>query len=395
MEKFLGSIAQMDVHFPIEIQVLPNKGEQYARVAVYISSDEKDSFLTEAGTSALSNNVLELKSTNVKRYLKGNLLKRFTPFFLEAPSAISYVCVATKAETALTDFDSLYEATKTLAYFKLPIADASATQTLLLDALLEADAAEVSGMGTLYNQIWCGINQTALGKSNLTEVLAEIGTKYNTEATGRVHFVYKYQDSGEAATVCDAALVQLGRSVAEPNATGTPVGNAIDMVQISTMSASGAGGANLSTEDQAALDAQKVAYVSYIGDASGKVAVKGSLFQRSNDGGPCGAAWLVAYLRFVFKRDTANYITSGATIFNDRRTYLGIQAIVKSRIQEFVTAGRLTDVEYTFPQYEVAVAAGYITGDTISILTAWSALFVDSVRTVTIKGMLYVNAPSR
>lgn len=188
------------------------------------------------------------------------------------------------------------------------------------------------------------------------------------------------------------ALAQLGKSLAAANATGTPVGNSVDMVAFNTIGASGAEDAdgnstNLSATEKSALDEQKIGYVTFVGDGTSNVAVEGSL---TLQGDSVGANWVKNYITYMCKVKTANMITQ-LNKFRNNATYQAILLILTNQVKGFLDMGRLDNFVLTAPVFADLPESG----DTITVNNAWQADYIDNTRAVTVYGTLYITQPTR
>ena len=205
-------------------------------------------------------------------------------------------------------------------------------------------------------------------------------------ATGSYRLIYNPD-----ATI-NPALAQLGRTLSVANATGTPVGNSVDMVSFNTIKGSGTvdadgNGTNLSPTDKAALDDQKIGYNTYVGDGTDNVVTEGSLY---SNGDSVGAEWVKDYITYMAKVKTANLI-SRMNAFRTNATYQSILLILQNIVKDFVDMGRLADFVVTAPVFADLPTSG----DTITVPNAWRATYVDQVRAVTVYGTLYIVQPTR
>lgn len=390
MAAFDGSIAQVNVQFPIETVIEPVSGENYTKALIFIPLAKAEEYLPAVESPAAGQKI-ELDSSNYGK-LTGGLLKTWlVPFFTSAQAAKIAVAIydvdttrevpdgdsgGTKQETvpATAPIEKVYEAYKYYAYFKFglaPSSDYNALQTQLAQ-LCKADP--------LYSQLWVGTSDTqVLTKesslvSALKGVAADARIVYNPDAT------------------INAALAQLGATLAQSNATGTPVGNDIDMLAFNTIGASGADDAdgnptNLDATQKAALDEQKIGYNTYVGDGTENVVTEGS---QTLQGNVIGAQWVKSYIEYMCKIRTANFITK-RNKFRNNEQYQAILLILSDVVKDFLNFGRLADFKITAPVFsDLAKSA-----DAIVVPNAWEATYIDKIRSVTVYGTLYVTQPSK
>lgn len=376
MANFDGSIAQVNVQFPIETVIEPVSGENYTKALIFIPLGKAEEYLPTTESPAAGQKI-ELDSSNYGK-LTGGLLKTWlVPFFTSAQAAkiaVAIYDVDAEEVTAKALLNKVYEAYKYYAYFKFGLApsnDYNALQTQLAQ-LCKADP--------LYSQLWVGTSdpQVLTKESSLVSALkgvaADARVVYNPDGT------------------INAALAQLGATLAQSNATGTPVGNDIDMLAFNTIGASGADDAdgnptNLDATQKATLDEQKIGYNTYVGDGTENVVTEGS---QTLQGNVVGAQWVKSYIEYMCKIRTANLITR-RNKFRNNDQYQAILLILSDVVKDFLNFGRLADFKITAPVFsDLAKSA-----DAIVVPNAWEATYIDKLRSVTVYGTLYVTQPSK
>ena len=376
MANFDGSIAQVNVQFPIETVIEPVSGENYTKALIFIPLGKAEEYLPTTESPAAGQKI-ELDSSNYGK-LTGGLLKTWlVPFFTSAQAAkiaVAIYDVDAEEVTAKAPLNKGYEAYKYYAYFKFGLApsnDYNALQTQLAQ-LCKADP--------LYSQLWVGTSdpQVLTKESSLVSALkgvaADARVVYNPDGT------------------INAALAQLGATLAQSNATGTPVGNDIDMLAFNTIGASGADDAdgnptNLDATQKATLDEQKIGYNTYVGDGTENVVTEGS---QTLQGNVVGAQWVKSYIEYMCKIRTANLITR-RNKFRNNDQYQAILLILSDVVKDFLNFGRLADFKITAPVFsDLAKSA-----DAIVVPNAWEATYIDKLRSVTVYGALYVTQPSK
>lgn len=376
MANFDGSIAQVNVQFPIETVIEPVSGENYTKALIFIPLGKAEEYLPTTESPAAGQKI-ELDSSNYGK-LTGGLLKTWlVPFFTSAQAAkiaVAIYDVDAEEVTAKAPLNKVYEAYKYYAYFKFglaPSSDYNALQTQLAQ-LCKADP--------LYSQLWVGTSdpQVLTKESSLVSALkgvaADARVVYNPDGT------------------INAALAQLGATLAQSNATGTPVGNDIDMLAFNTIGASGADDAdgnptNLDATQKATLDEQKIGYNTYVGDGTENVVTEGS---QTLQGNVVGAQWVKSYIEYMCKIRTANLITR-RNKFRNNDQYQAILLILSDIVKDFLNFGRLADFKITAPVFsDLAKSA-----DAIVVPNAWEATYIDKLRSVTVYGTLYVTQPSK
>lgn len=376
MSLFKDSIAQSNVAYPIETVIIPMAGENYSRAMIYMDVANAATYLPGV-TSATAGSLIELDSGNYGELTGGLLKKWLVPFFSKATTAKVGIALFNTSDTTTPSTHPLaavYEATKMYAYFKFIIEESAgyAAAQVALSNLCITDP--------LYSVLWVGTNDGDL----LTKSSALLSALKSANSTARVI----YNADGNI----NPALAQLGATLSSANATGTPVGNSMDMVQFNTIDASGAENAdgerlNLSATEKGALDEQKVGYQTWVGDGTENVVTEGSLYI---NGDSVGANWVKAYIEYMCKVKTANYITRMNT-FRNNQTYQACLLILSDMVNPFLQFGRLAGFQITAPVFEDLPASG----DQITVPNAWEATYIDNVREVTVYGTLYLTQPTR
>ena len=390
MAAFDGSIAQVNVQFPVETVIEPVSGENYAKAMIFMPLEKAAEYLPGIESPAAGQKI-ELDSSGYGK-LTGGLLKTWlVPFFTSAQAAKLAVAIydtdtakevpdgdegGTKTETvpAAAPLEKVYEAYKYYAYFKFGIADSGGYNAL------QTKLAQLCKADPLYSQLWVGTSDTQA----LTKQSSLVSALNGVEADARV----VYNPDG----TINAALAQLGATLAQANATGTPVGNDIDMLAFSTIGASGADDAdgnptNLDATQKAALDGQKIGYNTYVGDGTENVVTEGSMTLQGN---VVGAQWVKSYIEYMCKIRTASFMTK-RNKFRSNEQYQAILLILSDAVKDFVSLGRLADFKITAPVFsDLAKSA-----DSIAVPNAWEAAYIDKLRSVTVYGTLYVTQPSK
>lgn len=376
MAAFDGSIAQVNVQFPIETVIEPVSGENYTKALIFIPLGKAEEYLPTTESPAAGQKI-ELDSSNYGKLTDGLLKTWLVPFFTSAQAAkiaVAIYDVDAESVTAKAPLNKVYEAYKYYAYFKFGLApsnDYNALQTQLAQ-LCKADP--------LYSQLWVGTSDPQV----LTKGSSLVSALKGVAADARV--VYNPDDT------INAALAQLGATLAQSNATGTPVGNDIDMLAFNTIGASGADDAdgnptNLDATQKATLDEQKIGYNTYVGDGTENVVTEGS---QTLQGNVVGAQWVKSYIEYMCKIRTANLITK-RNKFRNNNQYQAILLILSDVVKDFLNFGRLADFKITAPVFsDLAKSA-----DAIVVPNAWEATYIDKLRSVTVYGTLYVTQPSK
>ena len=376
MSLFKDSIAQANVSYPIETVITPMAGENYSRALIFMNVANAATYLPGV-TSPEAGSLIELDSGNYGELTGGLLKKWLVPFFTKATTAKVGIAIFNTSDTttpATAPLSAVYEAKKMYAYFKFAIEEAAgyADAQVALSNLCIADP--------LYSVLWVGSDDGAL----LTKSSSLLTALKTANSTARV--VYN------ADSNINPALAQLGATLSAANPTGTPVGNSMDMVQFNTIGASGAEDENeerknLTATEKAALDDQKVGYQTWVGDGTENVVTEGSLYINGNS---VGADWVKAYIEYMCKIKTANFMTRMNT-FRNNQTYQAILLILSDQVGPFLQFGRLAGFQITAPSFDELPPSG----DQITVPNAWEATYIDNVREVTVYGTLYLTQPTR
>lgn len=384
MSQFKGSIAQTNVNFPIETVITPMAGENYSRAVIFMNVTNAATYLPGV-TEPAAGDLIELNSNNYGTVTGGKLKSWLIPFFTKATTAKVGIALYdtdttdTSGEEPVTipataPLSAVYEAKKMYGYFKFAIEESagySVAQTALL-ALTMADE--------LYSVLWVGTDDAdVLTKSSaLVAALKGVG--------GKFRLIYNSNSN------INGALAQLGSTLSVANDTGTPVGNSVDMVAFNTIQASGntdeeGEHVDLTATEKAALDGQKIGYQTWVGDGTENVVTEGSLYSNGNS---VGADWVKAYIEYMCKVRTANYIARMNT-FRNNQTYQAILLILTDQVRPFLQFGRLDGFRLTAPTFAELPKSG----DQITVPNAWEATYIDNVREVTVYGTLYLTQPTR
>lgn len=380
MSQFKGSIAQTNVNFPIETVITPMAGENYSRAVIFMNVANAATYLPGADSPA-AGDLIELNSNNYGTITGGKLKNWLVPFFTKATTAkVGIALFDTDQEgdpdpiPATAPLEDVYEAKKMYGYFKFACEESASYDSVQVELsnLCKADP--------LYSVLWIGTDDVNVLSKSSSLITALTG------AGSKARVIYNANSS------INPALAQLGASLSVANATGTPVGNAIDMVAFNTIQASGntdesGEHVDLTATEKAALDDQKIGYQTWVGDGTENVVTEGSLYL---NGDSVGANWVKAYIEYMCKVKTANYMTRMNT-FRNNQTYQAILLILTDQVRPFLQFGRLDGFVITAPPFDQLPASG----DQITVPNAWEATYIDGVREVTVYGTLYLTQPTR
>jgi hypothetical protein len=183
----------------------------------------------------------------------------------------------------------------------------------------------------------------------------------------------------------------LGKTLANTNESGVPVGNAFDMTAVNFQNVMPTADTNTEVLVGASatfadyFEGVRINYFKPVGNGTMQLTNFGGWTILSN----CTTAeWIVAYLNFMNRVACATIITSGRALKN-ARTYSELLDAVKANISGQVKNERITEFKMTAPSFDDLPSTN---GHTISIPNAWEGTYVDNVRKVKISGTLTVSA---
>lgn len=185
----------------------------------------------------------------------------------------------------------------------------------------------------------------------------------------------------------NAALYSLGLALANINGSGTAVGTQLDMIKSANMLPSGQGGTNLPYNVRSMLSGLHIQTFKPVGDNTGDVAAEGDM---TLQGVIVAVDWILAYVTYMSKVTIARMITSPDFLKNES-SYQSLVSVLTSYLPLFGEngSGRLKNIAITAPAFSELPPSDR---KTIIIQNAWSATYVDHVRTVRISGALYIGA---
>jgi hypothetical protein len=393
-DDFLGSIAQEDIDFSTQIIQNVTVGENYYSLAVYI---EADRFIADATAFApipgTDFDVAMVTKDSYASVTKGLLLDWLTDFYISGASANVYLitCVpqlaaeADLTEEAIEAFNKVFELTKQLAYHKTACivvgADDSAGiwyyPALLLAQRIAGDSLL---SGSPYYPVY-GVDPVADTDDPLKFFNDPLYLAIKGDAIADAYM------TAHGDIRRNGALFQLGLALATYNNSGTPIGNSIDFVASTSYTVTQKDvGIDLTSTDRQRLKGAHIAFFKFVGNATGSVAavggytIKGKLLQ---------AYWVVAYCNYMNKVNVATFITRMNT-FRDANSYSVILEILLETVSKFGTdegSGRLVDITITAPAFSDLPKSAQ---DEIIIPNAWTARYVDQLRSVRVFGELVI-----
>jgi hypothetical protein len=369
--------------------VFIDKNAEYIKdESVFIPIDEDDS-------GDVLRDIAALTKSNYAEVAGGRLLTWLTDLFCNGQPFDCYVARfgpagGIGAASAFTDdvkeeLNALYEKTKAVAYHKTILCQSFADETLIPEI-------------ALFFAQCCARDRTLLSAAPYYPcVMGTIGD-LNSDAVysllktaGADAFMCAHMDSER-----NGALFQLGLALNGVNASGTPVGDSIDMVATNLITPSGQPDPdtpdftisdwedyNFNPSVQKMLEDNHIAYFRTVGDGSGNVHAVGDETIRGN---VMQADWVVCFCNYVNKVRVAQIITRKNARRNSR-TYNEILTVMMGTVGRFGDngSGILTHVMNSAPAFANLPPSG---GREIVIPNAWSAEYVFGVRSVRVYGTL-------
>lgn len=185
-------------------------------------------------------------------------------------------------------------------------------------------------------------------------------------------------------TTRNLALYSLGLALGFINGSGTPVGNVMDMTASGNITAS-AGGLNPSVGQKALLKGKYVQYMKTVGDNTGSVAAE---TDKTIAGQVYAANWILAYITYMVRVGVAKIITQ-RNFFRNEYNYKQITGVLERYVNQMGSSGVLTDITFTYPSFG---ALPETSEEEYVIPNAWSARYVNHTKKVTITGTLYIGS---
>ena len=391
---FLGSLAQDYLSFATSFSVVPNPGQNFENVLLFVGSGEAVAssgtlgtyFLPSSGLAPAVGTLYTANQTTYTQQFNGPLLAWATEFFASG-STISnlYVAIYDDSSTAggttfpaaaVTALTTQYTAYNMYAYFKLISNITNVAAQLALAKLCQAD-------NTLISQCWI--------PSNDVNLLTAGGSTIQAQAKAANYDPVIIYDAntvavGTGTVIVNGALIQLGLSLASVNGSGMAVGNALDMLATTLIGPSGAGNTSLTFAQMTTLTGIYVGFFMYVGNTTGQVALRNARTVLNN---LPPAQWVTCYVDYMTAVMTATYLTQGNR-FKTNATYQAILAGLMNFLSIFANTGRLSNLLLTAPPFSQIQTTS--NGQTITVPNAWQATFNDSVRNVTVNGTLYISA---
>lgn len=263
---------------------------------------------------------------------------------------------------------------------------------VITDMFIDADLAKAGGITD-----WMPVFMNNFKKSVSYDVtmFARAGWAYGKNTTPAVDAAtvagnpsFSKDGAGGVSYLLSPAMTAVGEALSFDNASGSPIGNGIDMAGmivngnvLPTGGDPADGGVNLIWAKQ--FETLLINYFKPVGDGTGNVLNYGGWSMRQNC--PC-AEWILAYVNFMIRTGCAGIMSIPNTLVNEN-TYTKLLNTVDTNLQPFVRTGRLKNYILSAPGFSDELTPD---GHTITIPEAWSAVFVDNLRSVRISGALTV-----
>jgi hypothetical protein len=368
---YIGSIAQKYIQFVTTVISTSTPGLNFGKVMIFLSSAlGAANFAVDPGVDTIT----ELTQANYKTLAIGTLLAWATDFYAAGSTTSIFVVTYTDgAGPVIADLSAQYALYDERAYWKTVYSIANRMAAgLALATLCTADP--------LSQFFWSSADATILTNTAGNESLLF------SAAALDVPIIYH----PTAVASHNAALVQLGNTLAALNTSGTYVGNKLDFLGL-TYTASGTAGANVSAAGLANCVTLGVAVFTTLGNGTGKVALEGGAagigwITGLNDTN-IGARWMVNYIDTVSSILVTQYLAMPGR-FKNNDTYQGCLVILQTQLNLFSGMGRLSGVQVTAPPFAQLPAAA---GGVITVPYAWVAYYNDNLRQVTVYGTLYIS----
>lgn len=378
---FLGSFAQENVSFATQVVKTAVVGDNYWKVMVFVENDRFVDSTTEdwsAVPGSTTIKALSVSSDDYAEYTTGLLRSWLYDLFCNGftGDCILVACAAKSEEGGsneafITAMTTAYDLLKAYAYHKTVCAGSDTTISADIAVALAQLCADDKGL--LSSAPYFPYTTSTPSQPDTDALYSAI------KASGKDAFFAAHQD-----TTRNAALYSLGLAMATLNGSGTCVGNSFDMIKSQMITSSGPDGTNLSKSIRTSLKNLNIQTFKPIGDNTGAVAAIGA---STINGDIVQATWIVAYITYMTKVAVAQLITTNNFLKN-AANYTRILNTMAEYLSKFGSSGsgRLENLAITAPAF------GSITSDAdeIVIPDAWSATYVDQVRTVSITGTLYI-----
>lgn len=387
MNDFIGSFAQENVTFKTQIVRGAAVGDNFMKTCIFTT--EKN--LTADGVAGLvaipgseDYKAITVTANDFATYTAG-LLQSWLVDLYSSGSVYDTIIVSLGDGTSLPTVEQLaaaYELIKPYAYHKTlcignSVENAAPTTASQLNLELIQKLVEL-----------CTVDKQLLSSPVLLPYSTATPETPNSDVIyTAVKDTYVFMSCHADATR-NAALFSLGLALSSLNGSGYPIGNSMDMIKTTNITASGPDGTNLGKSVRDALESLNIQTFKPIGNNTGAVAAVGDL---TLNGDAYGAEWILSFITYMVKVRVAEMITV-PNFYKNETNYTRIIEVLISYVNLFGPqgAGRLIDTQITAPSYSKAAALG--DSKRIVIPGAWIATYRSSARNVDITGTLYIEA---
>jgi len=396
---YIGSLSQKYILFVTTIVVTSNPGANFSKVMIFLDEGEASAnFVVDPGVDTIT----ELTYQNWSGLLKatGALWGWINGFY--SINQVTHVFVVTfndggAGKFSNADLSTQYTLYEERAYFKLMFDTVNPASAQIALATLCGEG--IASAGDPLSQFVFGTSDS----TTLTGTLSSPGTQVGwfTKSNPQLDVPIAYHPS----TITNAALMQLAATLATANATGTSVGNKLDWLAIlpSKLTPSGPGGTNLTAIQAANLQAQGVAFYTFVGDNSGNCALE--KWGNCVTGFNFGANWVQNYIDTVTSQNAATLLTTTAQSgFKNNDTYQQLLNLLQVNLNLFVSIGRLQPLSQSQANtLGITNLNGYISAPPFNLLPAasggvlivpkaWAANYIQDLTQSTIYGTLVLQA---
>lgn len=381
---FIGSFADENVKFQTQVIRTTTVGDNYYKVMLFVESDHYVDATSADWTQVPGSGTakaLTVTADTYATYTTGLLKSWLYDLFAEGFTGdCILVAVGDAGAVTAESLTATYELLKAYAYFKTELITGAVDSDVLDTDIAVKFAETCQGDKNLLSSVpfypLSNVNPAEAGDDKGDKLYKAL-----TASSGADAFMAYHPDTNR-----NAALFSLGVALAVNNGSGTPIGNALDMVSTSSITASGADGTNLSAGIKSRLEGLNIQYFKTVGDNSGNVAAVGYLTLK---GAVIAAQWIVCYVAYMVKVNVARLLTT-RNFLKTEYNYTRILNTMINYLSLFGPAGsgRLEEITVTAPSFKDLPDQG----DEIVISNAWTAQYADLVRKVTITGALYISA---
>lgn len=372
---YLGSFAQENVIFQTTVVQNSTYGDNFKRVMIFTEQSlisDTDALVAVDGSDTVK--VATVTADSFASVVTGILQSWLSDLFANGETEEVYLVVnGTDALTTELQ-EAAYELLKAYAFWKT----VCVPDTTTTEGETDVAALDATRFNTLASALalLCATDKQVLSGP----VLAPLSDANPANYASSPRYIalkdkYVFMSYHQDATR-NAALYSVGLALAKTNASGTPIGNSLDMTKSNSITSNG-----LSKTVRDVLKGAFIQTWKYVGDNSAYV---GAVGDKALNGDVIGANWIIAYVTYMTKVDVAVLMTTN-NFYKNADNYAKILGILGNRLTKFL--GRLSQIQITAPAYGALPESA---SDELVIPDAWQATYIDHVRKVTISGTLYI-----